>query len=94
VSWTIYLNKHKCSASEEINGNPMFLQIAAGQFCLLSYWLMAGLWAFPSGFPLPFKHCLKAFQLPVGISQQLPYPFSSDKRLSNSLSEHFPAAIS
>jgi hypothetical protein len=33
-----------------------FLQIAAGKFCLLSYWLVAGIWAFPSGFPIPFKN--------------------------------------
>jgi hypothetical protein len=39
-----------------------FLPIAAGQFCLLSYWLTAGIWAFPSGFPIPFKNCLEAFQ--------------------------------
>jgi hypothetical protein len=26
----------------------------AGQFCLLSYWLMAGICAFPSGFPIAF----------------------------------------
>jgi hypothetical protein len=33
-----------------------FLPIAAGKFCLLSYWLVAGIWAFPSGFPIPFKN--------------------------------------
>jgi hypothetical protein len=31
-----------------------FLPIAAGKFSLLSYWLVAGIWAFPSGFPIPF----------------------------------------
>jgi hypothetical protein len=30
----------------------MFLSIAAEKFSLLSYWLVAGLWAFPSGFPI------------------------------------------
>ncbi len=40
----------------------MFLPIATGQFCLLSYQLIAGVWASPSGFPIPFKNCLKAFQ--------------------------------
>jgi hypothetical protein len=38
-----------------------FLQIAAGKFCLLSYWLVAGIWAFPSGYPYPLR-----------ISQRLP----------------------
>jgi hypothetical protein len=38
-----------------------FLPIAAGQFCLLSYWLKAGIWAFPSSCPIAFK----------SISQQL-----------------------
>jgi hypothetical protein len=32
----------------------MFLPIAAGKFSLLSYWLVAGIWEFPSGFPIPF----------------------------------------
>jgi hypothetical protein len=31
-----------------------FLPIAAGQSYLLSYWLTADIWAFPSGFPIPF----------------------------------------
>jgi hypothetical protein len=39
-----------------------FLPIAAGQFYLLSYWLTADIWAFPSGFPIPFKNCPEAFQ--------------------------------
>jgi hypothetical protein len=39
-----------------------FLPTAAGQFCLLSYWLAAGMWAFPSGFPILFKNCPEAFQ--------------------------------
>ncbi len=33
-----------------------FLPIAAGKFFLLSYWLVAGIWEFPSGFPIPFKN--------------------------------------
>jgi hypothetical protein len=32
-----------------------FLPIAAGKFFLLSYWLVAGIWAFPSGFSIPFQ---------------------------------------
>jgi hypothetical protein len=28
----------------------MFLLIAAGQFCLLSYWMTVGIWAIRSGF--------------------------------------------
>jgi hypothetical protein len=31
-----------------------FLPVATGKFCLLSYWLVAGIRAFPSGFPIPF----------------------------------------
>jgi hypothetical protein len=34
----------------------MFLPIAAGKFSLLSYWLVAGIWAFPGGFPIPFSN--------------------------------------
>jgi hypothetical protein len=37
-----------------------FLPIAAGKFSLLSYWLVAGIWAFTSGFPIPFKNFPKA----------------------------------
>jgi hypothetical protein len=33
-----------------------FLPIAAGKFSLLSYWLVAGSWALPIGFPLPYKN--------------------------------------
>jgi hypothetical protein len=51
----------------------MFLPIAAGQFCLLSYWLTVGIWAFPSGFPIPFQNCPKTFQQPLAISQRLSY---------------------
>jgi hypothetical protein len=40
----------------------MFLPIAARKFSLLSYWLVAGFWAFPSGFPIPFKNFLQAAQ--------------------------------
>jgi hypothetical protein len=40
----------------------MFLPIAAGKFCLLSYWLVAGIWTFPSGFPIPFKNFPEAGQ--------------------------------
>jgi hypothetical protein len=40
----------------------MFLPIAARNFSLLSYWLVAGFWAFPSGFPIPFKNLLEATQ--------------------------------
>jgi hypothetical protein len=39
-----------------------FLPKAAGQFCLLSYWLTASIWAFPSGFPIPFKDLPEAAQ--------------------------------
>jgi hypothetical protein len=33
-----------------------FLPIAIGKFFLLSYWLVTVIWAFPSGFPIPFKN--------------------------------------
>jgi hypothetical protein len=29
---------------------------AAGKFSFLSYWLVAGIWAFPSGFPIPLRN--------------------------------------
>jgi hypothetical protein len=63
-----------------------FLPIAAGKFSLLSYWLLAGIWAFPNGFPISFKNfprgCPKAFgHFPAAIL----YPFSSTQWLSNSL---------
>jgi hypothetical protein len=50
-----------------------FLPIAAGKFSLLSYWLLAGIWAFPSGFPILFRNFPEAFQKPLGISQRLFY---------------------
>jgi hypothetical protein len=50
-----------------------FLPIIAGKCCLLYYWLVAGLWAFPSGFPIPFKNFPEAAKQPLGISQQLSY---------------------
>jgi hypothetical protein len=40
----------------------MFLPIAAGKFSLLSYWLVANIWAFPSGFPIPFRNFPEAAQ--------------------------------
>jgi hypothetical protein len=63
-----------------------FLPKATGKFSLLSYWLLTGIWAFPSGFPIPFRNfprgCPKAFgHFPAAIL----YPFSSTQRLSNSL---------
>jgi hypothetical protein len=39
-----------------------FLPIAAGKFSLLSYRLVAGIWAFPSGFPIPFRNFPEAAQ--------------------------------
>jgi hypothetical protein len=38
----------------------MFLSIVTGQLCLFSYWLMAGIWGFPSVFSIPFKKCPEA----------------------------------
>jgi hypothetical protein len=40
----------------------IFFPIAARKFSLLSYWLVAGFCAFPSGFPIPFKNFLEAAQ--------------------------------
>jgi hypothetical protein len=37
----------------------------------LLLWLMGGIWAFPSSFPIPFKNCPAAFQKLLGIFQQL-----------------------
>jgi hypothetical protein len=42
-----------------------FLPTATGQFCLLSYWLAAGMWAFPSGFPTPFEPFPATVQQPL-----------------------------
>jgi hypothetical protein len=39
-----------------------FLPTAAGKFFLLSYWLVAGIWAFSSGFSIPFKNFSEAVQ--------------------------------
>jgi hypothetical protein len=39
-----------------------FLPIAAGKFSLLSYCLVADIWAFPSGFPIPFRNFPEAAQ--------------------------------
>jgi hypothetical protein len=39
-----------------------FLPIAAGKFSLLSYWLVADIWEFPSGFPIPFRNFPEAPQ--------------------------------
>jgi hypothetical protein len=50
-----------------------FLSIAAGKFSILSYWLVAGIWAFPSSFPVPFRNFPEAAQKPLGISQRLFY---------------------
>jgi hypothetical protein len=39
-----------------------FLPIAAGEFCLFTCWLVAGIWAFPSGFLTLFKNFPEAAQ--------------------------------
>jgi hypothetical protein len=39
-----------------------FLPIAAGKFSILSYCLVADIWAFPSGFPIPFRNFPEAAQ--------------------------------
>jgi hypothetical protein len=39
-----------------------FLPLAAGKFSLPSFWLVACIWAFPSGFPTPFKNFPEAAQ--------------------------------
>jgi hypothetical protein len=63
----------------------MFLPIAARKFSLLSYWLVAGIWAFPSDFPYPLRiprGCPIAFgHFPVAFLN----PFSSAQRLFNNL---------
>jgi hypothetical protein len=61
-----FINKYRNVA---VQGKWMeiakFLLTAAGQFCLLSYWLAAGMWAFPSGFPTPFEPFPMAVQQPL-----------------------------
>jgi hypothetical protein len=49
----------------------IFVPIAARKFSLLSYWLVAGIWSFPRGFPIPFKNFPEAAHQPLGISQRL-----------------------
>jgi hypothetical protein len=39
-----------------------FLPIAAGKFSLFPYWLIADIWAFLSGFPIPFRNFPEAAQ--------------------------------
>jgi hypothetical protein len=39
-----------------------FLPIAAGKFSLLSYWLVADIWAFPSSSPIHFRYFPEAAQ--------------------------------
>ncbi len=67
---------------------------AAGQFYILSYWLVAGIWAwaFPSGFPIPLKNCLEAFQIALGISQQLSNTLLAMPN-GHPTAFHFPAAV-
>jgi hypothetical protein len=55
-----------------------FLPTAAGQFCLLSYWMAAGIWAFPTGFPIP---------------EELPRGFPTASGHFPAASGHFPAAF-
>jgi hypothetical protein len=57
----IYVNRNVALQKNEME-IAMFLPIAAGKFCLLSYWLVAGIWAFPSGFPIPFRNFPEAAQ--------------------------------
>jgi hypothetical protein len=52
--------KQKRSASEKIDGNCHVFANSHWAILLLSYWLTAGIWAFPSGFPIPFKYCPEA----------------------------------
>jgi hypothetical protein len=73
----------------------MFLPITAGKFCLLSYWLVAGIWAFPSGFPIPFQQCPAAVQQPLRafpsgyrLKHGNFHPFSLKGRVSVNISEN------
>jgi hypothetical protein len=66
---------------------------AARQFYILSYWLVAGIWAFPSGFPIPMKNCLEAFQIALGISQQLSYTLLAMPNRHPTAFRHFPVAV-
>jgi hypothetical protein len=85
-----YEYRQECGTSEKMNDN-----IALEQFCPLSYWLMAGIWAFPSGFPIDtFSGFPRGYPTAFGrFLGAFLYPFSSAQQLSNSLLEHFPAAV-
>jgi hypothetical protein len=53
----------------------MFLPIAAGKFSLLFYWLVAGFWAFPSGFRIPFKNFQELPNSLWAFPSGIPTPF-------------------
>jgi hypothetical protein len=60
-----------------------FSPTAAGQFYLLSYWLTANIWAFPSGFSIPFKNRPEDFHSLWAFPSSYPTAFKSiSKRLS------------
>ncbi len=49
-----------------------FLPIAARKFSLFSYWLVADIWAFPSGFPIPFRNFPDLIFQWIGMVEHIP----------------------
>jgi hypothetical protein len=64
--YTAPSNFSKCEQNMALQRKGMgiatFLPIAAGNFSLLSYWLVADILAFPIGFPITFRNFLEAQQ--------------------------------
>jgi hypothetical protein len=70
----------------------IFFPIAAWKFSLLSYWLVTGIWAFPSGFPIPFRN-FPGYTL-LAVLRGCPTAFKSiSKRLSAKMWQ-FPSLFS
>jgi hypothetical protein len=49
--------KQKPGASEKRDGNCHVCVDTPDKICLLSYWQMGIIGAFPRGFPTPYKNC-------------------------------------
>jgi hypothetical protein len=83
VSLIFLINKYRNVAVQgKSMENAKFLPTAAGQFCLLSHWLTAGIWVIPSSFPVLFKNCQRLSNSLWAFPSGFPTPF-----------EHFPAAV-
>jgi hypothetical protein len=60
-----------------------FLLIAAGQFCLLSYWMTVGIWAIRSGFLYTLRIAQRLSSSFGHFPAAFQYHFISAKQLSN-----------